>query len=110
MPDYLGCCHCPDANLGRIREELQALGLAHNTLVVYTSDHGSHFRTRNAEYKRACHDACIRIPMIIFGPGFRGGGVIEDLVSLIDLPPTLLRSARPPTWCGWPTYSPRTAN
>jgi len=89
-PDYLGCVHALDANLGRIRAELERLGLAADTLVIYTSDHGSHFRTRVGEYKRACHDACIRVPMIACGPGFRGGKVIDELVSLIDLPPTIL--------------------
>jgi len=92
-PDYLGCIHSLDENLGRIRAELERLGLAENTLVIYTSDHGSHFRTRNAEYKRSCHDGCIRIPMVASGPGFSGGKVIDDLVSLIDLPPTVLTAA-----------------
>ena len=92
-PDYLGCINSLDQNVGRIRDELKKLGLAENTLLVYTSDHGSHFRTRNSEYKRSCHDGCIRIPLIISGPGFEGGKTIEDLVSLINLPPTLLKAA-----------------
>ena len=92
-PDYLGCIHSLDENLGRIRAELARLGLAENTLIVYTSDHGSHFRTRNAEYKRACHDGCIRIPMLACGPGFSGGKVVDHMVSLIDLPPTVLTAA-----------------
>lgn len=92
-PDYLGCINSIDANLGRIRAELERLGLADNTVIIYTSDHGSHFRTRNAEYKRSCHDGCIHIPMIAYGPGFTGGKVIEHMVSLIDLPPTLLTAA-----------------
>ena len=61
--------------------------------MLYTSDHGSHFRTRNAEYKRACHDGCSRIPMALAGPGFRGGGQVRELVSLVDMPPTLLDAA-----------------
>ena len=89
-PDYLGCCNALDANLGRIRAKLVELGLADNTLIVYTSDHGSHFKTRNAEYKRACHDGCVRIPLVLSGPGFRGGTVRPELVSLLDLPATLL--------------------
>ena len=88
--DYLGCINSLDANLGRIRDELARLGLADDTLVVVTSDHGCHFCTRNAEYKRSCHDGCIRIPMVAFGPGFAGGATVEQLVSLIDIPPTLL--------------------
>ncbi len=96
-PDYLGCCAALDANLGRIRERLRQQGRLEDTLIIYTSDHGSHFRTRNAEYKRACHDGCIRVPLVMSGPGFRGGRVARELVSLIDLPPTLLAAA------GWPT-------
>lgn len=92
-PEYLGCVSSLDQNLGRIREELERLGLTENTLVIYTSDHGSHFRTRNAEYQRSCHDGCIRIPLVAFGPGFMGGTVIDELVNLIDMPPTLLQAA-----------------
>ena len=76
--------------MGRIRNELERLGLAENTLLVYTSDHGSHFRTRNAEYKRSCHDGCIRIPLIVHGPGFTGGvgsaehiGIRRELAALL---------------------------
>ncbi|MCF7853859.1 MAG: sulfatase-like hydrolase/transferase [Candidatus Pacebacteria bacterium] len=89
-PDYLGCCHSLDKNLGRIREELERQGIADNTIIIYTSDHGSHFCTRNSEYKRSCHDGCTHIPMVIHGPGFTGGKVIDKLVSLIDLPRTIL--------------------
>ena len=92
-PDYLGCIHSLDENVGRIRNALQDLGMADNTLLIYTSDHGSHFRTRNDEYKRCCHDACIRIPLIIRGPGFVGRGAPRQPVSLIDLPPTILTAA-----------------
>ncbi len=93
LPDYLGCCWSLDRNLGRIREELELLGLAENTLIIYTSDHGSHFRTRNSEYKRSCHDNCLRVPMIIAGPGFSGGKVVDSMASLIDLPATIVQAA-----------------
>ncbi len=92
FPDYLGCVNSLDYNAGRIFDTLEKRGELKNTVVIYTSDHGSHFRTRNGEYKRSCHDACIRIPMIISGPGFTGKGVPADLVSLIDIPPTILRA------------------
>ncbi len=92
-PDYLGCCNSLDGNLGRIRRKLKELDLEENTLIIYTSDHGSHFRTRNSEYKRSCHEGSIHIPMIACGPGFRDGEVIEDLVSLIDIVPTCLQAA-----------------
>ena len=92
-PDYLGCCNALDENLGRLRAKLEELGRADNTLILFTSDHGSHFRTRNSEYKRACHDACLRVPMVARGPGFTGGKVVQELVSLIDIPPTIVSAA-----------------
>lgn len=97
-PDYLGCINSLDHNLGRIRAKLRELKIDDNTLIIFTSDHGSHFRTRNDEYKRACHDGCTHIPMVLYGPGFRGGQRIREMVSLIDLPPTILKSAgvKPP--------------
>jgi uncharacterized sulfatase len=93
LPDYLGCCWSLDQNVGRIRSCLADLGMAENTVVIYTSDHGSHFRTRNREYKRSCHDGCTRIPLLVCGPGMRRGTVVDDLVSLVDLPPTILEAA-----------------
>lgn len=92
-PDYLGCCHSLDENLGRIRAKLTQTGLADNTVIFYTSDHGSHFKTRNREYKRSCHDGCIHVPLVVCGPGFEGGHRIRHMVSLQDLPPTLLGCA-----------------
>lgn len=92
-PDYLGCINALDSNLGRIREKLKELGIEDDTILIYTSDHGSHFRTRNFEYKRSCHESSIRVPLVIYGPGFKGGKVVKDLISLIDLPPTILTLA-----------------
>ena len=90
MPDYLGCCNSLDENLGRVRAELEKLGMSENTVILFTSDHGCHFCTRNSEYKRSCHDGCVRIPMVAVGPGFSGGSVPDEMVSLIDVPPTIL--------------------
>lgn len=90
LADYYGMCKNLDENLGRIIEELKTLGIDDNTVLIFTSDHGCHFRTRNGEYKRSCHESSIRIPMVIYGPGFEGGKVIDELVTLIDLTATLL--------------------
>ncbi len=92
-PDYLGCINSLDKNMGRLLDQLREMGVLEDTVVIFTSDHGSHFCTRNSEYKRACHEGCVHVPMILRGPGFTGGTVVEDLVSLIDLPPTLLETA-----------------
>jgi len=93
LPDYFGCVRSLDDNLGRIVAHLKKTGEWDNTILVFTTDHGSHFRTRNNEYKRSCHEASIHIPMIIHGPGFNTAQTIDDLVDLLDLPPTLLEIA-----------------
>ena len=90
---YYGQVKRLDEALGRLLDALTSLGLRDNTIVLFTSDHGCHFRTRNAEYKRSCHESSIRVPTALCGPGFDGGGQIPELVSLIDLPPTLLDAA-----------------
>lgn len=93
MPGYLGSCHSLDENVGRLIDVLKEQGLYEDTIIVYTSDHGCHFRTRPGEYKRSCHDASIHVPLIIHGPGFTGGKRVEHFVSLLDLPATLLAAA-----------------
>lgn len=92
-PDYLGCCNRLDYNLGRIRETLRRSHLDEDTIIFYLSDHGSHFQTRNWEYKRSCHEASIRIPMVAYGGPFTGGGVVYDMTSLLDIPRTILECA-----------------
>lgn len=92
-PDYLGSCARLDRNLGRIADKLEELGIKDNTVIFYTSDHGCHFKTRNERYKSTCHESSIRIPLVVSGPGFRGGKTVDNLVSLIDIPPTLLACA-----------------
>ncbi len=92
-PDYLGQCHSLDENVGRLVDTLKDRGLWDNTILFYTSDHGCHFCTRNQEYKRSCHESSIHIPLIVRGGDFAGGQVLSELVSLIDLPATLLDCA-----------------
>ncbi len=100
-PDYLGCCKSLDDNLGRVIQKLKEKGLYDNTIIIYASDHGSHFKTRNRDahmlggddYKRSCHDACLQVPLVIAGPGFSGGKRIRELVSTASLPKTFLSMA-----------------
>lgn len=93
---YCGMVRRLDEALGRVTDALKSLGILDNTIVLFTSDHGNHFKTRNAEYKRSGHEASIRVPTMLHGGPFTGGGRIEHLVSLVDLPPTLLEA------CGVP--------
>ncbi len=90
---YFGMVRRLDEAFGRLLDTLKSLGMDENTIVLYTSDHGCHFKTRNDEYKRSCHESAIRLPGALYGPGFTGKGRLEALVSLVDLPPTLLDAA-----------------
>ena len=100
-PDYLGCCKSLDDNLGRLVKKLKEKNLYENTILVYASDHGSHFRTRNQDkhlrggddYKRSCHSACLKVPLVIAGPGYSRGRRVKDLVSTASLPKTMLAMA-----------------
>ncbi|QOR69561.1 sulfatase-like hydrolase/transferase [Ruania alkalisoli] len=93
MGGYLGQIRRIDEGLGRLIDALRSTGQLENTIIAFTSDHGNHFRTRNSEYKRSCHDSSIRVPFAMRGPGFEGGGRVDRPVSTIDLPPTLLNAA-----------------
>jgi arylsulfatase A-like enzyme len=93
LAGYWGMCKRLDEALGRLLDALKSLDILDNTIVLFTTDHGCHFKTRNSEYKRSCHESSIRIPTALCGPGFDGGGQVRQLVSLVDLPPTLLEAA-----------------
>ncbi len=93
LPGYYGMVKRLDDALGRIMDALYSLGLSDDTIVLFTSDHACHFKTRNAEYKRSCHDSSIRVPTAIWGPGFDVGRELPQITSLIDLPATLLDGA-----------------
>jgi arylsulfatase A-like enzyme len=93
LPGYLGMVKRLDEAFGRLAEALHSLNLLDDTIILFTSDHGCHFKTRNDEYKRSCHEASIRVPTLLHGPGFTTGRPYDGLVSLIDLPPTLLDAA-----------------
>lgn len=112
-PDYLGCVNSLDSNFGRILDALERRGELDNTVVVYSSDHGSHFCTRNMEYKRSCHDGCTHIPLLISGPGFERGVRDKRMVSLMDIPSTLLNAAGiavPGDFCGAPLQAANAQN
>ena len=93
LPGYLGMIKRLDEAYGRVLDALDSLGLSDDTVVLFTSDHGNHFKTRNSEYKRSGHDASLRVPTVFTGPGFHGGHRIGELVTILDLHTTLLDAA-----------------
>jgi arylsulfatase A-like enzyme len=90
LPGYYGVVKRLDEAFGRIYDVLISEKIRDNTIVLYASDHGCHFKTRNSEYKRSCHDASIRVPIAMTGSIFSYGGRLNKMISLVDIPPTLL--------------------
>jgi arylsulfatase A-like enzyme len=93
ISDYYGCVAKMDETIGRLRRILRENNLAENTILVFLSDHACHFKTRNAEYKRSPHESSIHVPFIIEGPGFNRALTVRELVSQVDLAPSLLSAA-----------------
>lgn len=92
-PDYLGQCRSLDDNLAKVIATLKEKGMYDDTVIIYSSDHGNHFGTQDGEYKRNCFDSCLHIPLIISGGPFKGGKRVKEIVSLINLPTTVLELA-----------------
>ena len=93
LADYFRCVAKMDETVGTIRKTLTETGLADNTILMFLSDHACHFKTRNSEYKRSPHESSIHIPLIVEGPGFNRGLEISEIVSQVDVTPTLLECA-----------------
>jgi arylsulfatase A-like enzyme len=83
-----------DDGIGRIVEALQRRGLAEDTIIVFTSDHGELLGDHGLMHKGPPPYRQLReVPFIIKGPRVPGGKINSDLTSHIDLMPTLLDMA-----------------
>ncbi|MGE4614277.1 MAG: sulfatase-like hydrolase/transferase [Planctomycetota bacterium] len=83
-----------DAQVGRIIDALQKTGLAENTMVVFTSDHGLAVGSHGLMGKQNLYEHSTRVPLLIVGPGIEAGSVCEQPVYLHDLVPTIADWAR----------------
>lgn len=81
--------HFMDAQIGRLLEELKALDLYENTIIIVIGDHGQGLGDHDWFLHRLLYQEQIRIPMIVRVPGVRPR-VVEDLVRSIDVLPTVL--------------------
>ena len=92
---YYGLVLQIDWNIGRVLQRLEELGLAQNTLVVYTSDHGDMASEMSCWEKGSGHyDATTRVPLIVRLPGVLPPQTTSDaLVSTLDLFPTITELA-----------------
>jgi arylsulfatase A-like enzyme len=86
---YWGLCTLIDRHVGRILQRLEDLGLAEDTIVVYTSDHGDMMGTHRIVGKCVQYEPSARVPLLVRVPGTAPRRVAAP-VSQIDVTPTLL--------------------
>ncbi len=98
---YAAMVQSLDENVGRVLAKIDELGLAENTIVVFTSDNGGYINdwqgkpvTSNAPLrsgKGSAYEGGIRVPLMVRSPGLtRAGATCDEPVSSIDFFPTLL--------------------
>src|SRR5690606_27251334 len=79
-----------DAQIGKVLNALEANGLADNTIVVVWGDHGWQLGDHRVWGKHTLTERSLRSPLIIAAPQKKGGSVSEQVVSTIDIYPTLM--------------------
>jgi len=90
VANYYNCLGRLDTGIGMLLEELAKSGRADSTLVIYLGDHGSQF----LRGKLTCYEPGVRIPLVIRWPGKTARGTVRrELVSTVDLLPTILEAA-----------------
>jgi choline-sulfatase len=88
---YYGLVHAMDRMIGQILDRLETLGLADDTLVVYTSDHGEQIGEHGLWWKHTFYEDSVRVPLIMAWPGGLPAGERRDqVVNLVDVTATML--------------------
>ena len=94
---YYASVSYTDAQIGRLLDELEKLGLAENTIVVLWGDHGWKLGEHNGWCKQTNYEIDTRVPMIISGQGVKAKGKLSNaLTELVDIYPTLCEMANLP--------------
>ncbi|NOU66279.1 sulfatase-like hydrolase/transferase [Paenibacillus sp. LMG 31461] len=95
MATYYGMISKMDAYIGRILDKVDELGIAEDTLIVFTTDHGHFFGQHGLHFKGGFHyEDVIKLPFIVRYPGkVPAGRQSEAFQSLVDLAPTFLSIA-----------------
>ena len=89
---YYGMVSFLDDNIGRVLQALEASGLAEDTLVVYTSDHGDNLGARTMWGKSNMYEESAGVPMVLKGPGIPAGKRVRTPVSLVDSYQTIVET------------------
>ena len=92
---YLASVAFMDAQVGKVMAALEASGVAHKTIVIFTSDHGFHLGEHDFWAKVSLRDESAQVPLIICVPGEKPA-VCDSLVELLDLYPTVASLCRLP--------------
>lgn len=91
MDAYDASIYCLDGQIARLLQGLQQRHLLHNTIVVFTSDHGDGFGDHGLmSHGNSLYRELIHVPLIMVGPGIPAGMVVQRPVSLMWLAPTLV--------------------
>lgn len=98
---YYGMVTLLDACVGRLLRKIDELGLAEETLVIFTSDHGEQLGHRGLWNKGFAYDPSIRVPLLMRWPGrVQAEAEADAFVSLVDLGPTILDALGAPPMPG----------
>src|SRR5271165_6394383 len=87
---YYGAIAYIDGLLGRLMAALRSAGLAEDTIVILTSDHGEMLGERGLWYKMSFFDGASRVPLVVASPSRFAPRRIRASVSLVDILPTLV--------------------
>ena len=95
VASYFGFTTMIDAQIGRILDALEALGLAENTVVLFTADHGEHCGAHGGIHDKftMMYQEMVRIPFILRVPRQAGGQILQQPISNLDILSTLLELA-----------------
>jgi len=89
--DYLRHIQGVDENISKLLDALDTIGIAEDTVVVYSSDNGFYLGEHNSGDKRSLYDESMRIPLLVRYPRmFAKGLIVDELALNIDLAPTFL--------------------
>lgn len=69
---------------------LRETGLLNNTVVIFTADHGELAMEHRQFYKMSMFEGSSHVPLLIMGPVWMSGQQVKQLVSLVDIFPTVL--------------------